>query len=165
MPDAGDDVRDVDVRGNVVDEVDEDADRADGEEDRAIDGEIGHEHRAEGLVPAVAHRSKDQDGIDEGRNEGAQGHLIAPVVHEIGQKPGPIGARGEDDGRHGHRKDRAGNPDHRTANGVQDRAGSIRLGGVEEGSPTKVLGSQLSIWIKTRARIAARIAMIVGTNQ
>ncbi len=119
--DLGDDLRQLDRFGDVVDEVDEDAEVDQEERLGHGDREVGDELPGRRGGDA----SECHDGVHEGADEDAQRHLIAEIAHEmthhartelLGREgQGQDGDR-EDDPNHGD--DRGGNGDEHLAAGV-----------------------------------------------
>ena len=66
------------------------------------------------------------DGVDEGRNEGAEHDLIDPVAHEAGDQARPELRGGERQRHQRHREHQARDADHRAGDRGQDLAGALR---------------------------------------
>ena len=116
--DAGDDGGQLDGGSDVVDEVDQHPEVDGGQRERHRDRQV----RDEG----AADRDEREHGVEEGRHEGSQGQLAAPVSDEGAQHPRPELLGGE---RECHDHDREDDADYRDdcpGQGRQDLPGGVR---------------------------------------
>ena len=106
-----------------MDEVDQHRDRAQRQQQPGQDCYLRHEL----ALVAATDRPQHHQAIDEGRDEGAERHLVAAIAHEIGQDPRPVLAGRVGDGDDGDREDDAGDGDHRAGDRRQHQVSAVRL--------------------------------------
>jgi hypothetical protein len=128
FPHARDDVVRLDRKGDVMDEVDQDPYAHHREQDAHRHREVRHE---DGLFRAPDGAEHEQ-AVEEGGHEGAEHDLVRRIAHEVAEQPRTQlgGSERERDQRHG--EDHAGDGDHGTRDGPEDRARSLGATRVRE---------------------------------
>lgn len=124
LTDPGDDLRDLDRGGDVVDEREEAPDTCQHEDERSGHGHLRHEGAGLAVIPA--HRAGDGECEDEARGEDTQGRLGDAALQEAPEHPGgELAAR---ELQHDHRdgEDEAGHRDHAGRDRPQQVARSRR---------------------------------------
>lgn len=118
----------LDGDGDVVDEVDEDAEACEGEEDAERDGEVGDV----GVFIGAADGAEDEEAVEEGGDKGAEDDLVGGIAHEIAEEARAELLGGEGEGDEGHGEDDAGDGHHGADNGGHDGAGAGGSAAVDE---------------------------------
>ena len=128
MGDPGDHLRQLNGLGDVMDEVDEDAEV---DQHEGL-GHRGGQVRDESLAD-TADGAEREHGEDEGADEHAQRHLVADVAHEVPHHAGPELLRRQRQGKDRDGEHHADNRDDGGGDGDEDLALRVRTPGADPG--------------------------------